>query len=654
MDQKSEHLRIQSLEEKLRQREYEIQLLTETTQAIGSQLHLDKVFEIIAKRARELINAETTLIPILNKDCTEYTYRAGAGTNVEEIIGESLPLDFGVCGWVWRHRRAWWRGMLNELSDEERNRWENEAGTLIMVPLIGRESFLGGIAGMNKVDGGEFTENDFHILELFAGQVAIAIENAMVMEKVEEARQMAEKYQTELQHVNTRLLSVNHELENLTLYDQLTGLPNRSLFRDRLQQEINIASDQGFYITVMIVDIDRFKEVNEELGHEDGDKLLKEVSQRFVRALGTKDTLARLGGDEFAVLMLNKEKEISQDEARILLEILEEPIKISKRSISVTAKVGMARYPEHGSDVQTLLKHTDAAIVAAKRLNESIHIYEAENDDISGRLVLFQNIKKAFELSEFTLYYQPKIELVSGTLTGVEALARWPDKNNSFIPPDMFISMMEQTGLICDFSYWALDTAMAQRVEWLKAGYDLTVSVNIPVTMLLEEGFVSKITKLIRKHANVNGIILEITENIFFSDYNRLSRLMNDLQDLGLSFSIDDFGTGHSSLSRLRQLPVSELKIDKSFIIDMLHNKDDEVIVRSTIELAQSLGIKICAEGVESAEVMNQLYHWRCDVIQGYHISKAIPASEMTDFIEKSRWSVIQAETEFNHENSFE
>ena len=652
MDQNSEYLQIQSLEEQLRQREYEIQLLTETTQAIGSQLHLDKVFDIIARRARELINAETILIPILNKDFSEYTYRAGAGANVEEIIGESLPLDFGVCGWVWRHRRAWWRGMLNELSDEERNRWENEAGTLIMVPLIGRESFLGGLAGINKVGGGEFTENDFHILELFAGQVAIAIENAMVMEKVEEAKQMAEKYQTELQHVNMRLLSVNHELENLTLYDQLTGLPNRSLFRDRLQQEINIASEQGLYITIMIIDIDRFKEVNEELGHEDGDRLLKEVSQRLVRALGTKDTLARMGGDEFAVLMLNNDKEISQDEARILLQILEEPIRISKRSISVTAKVGIARYPEHGTDVQTLLKHSDAAIIAAKRSNESVHIYQAEKDDISGRLALFQNIKNAFEMSEFELFYQPKIELVSGTLTGVEALARWPDKNNSFIPPDMFISVMEQTGLINDFSYWALDRAMAQRVAWLQAGYDLHVSVNIPVTLLLEDDFVSKISSLIRQHENVNGIILEITENIFFSDYHRLSRLMNDLQDLGLSFSIDDFGTGHSSLSRLRQLPVSELKIDKSFVIDMLQNKDDEVIVRSTIELAQSLGIKICAEGVESAEVMNQLYHWRCDVIQGYHISKAIPASEVTDFIQKSRWNVIQAGAEFNHQNT--
>lgn len=640
MEQSSQEEHVNRLEQELKQREYEIQLLTETTQAIGSQLELNKVFDIIARRARELINSETLLIPILNKEFTEYTYRAGDGENVDEIVGETLPLDFGVCGWVWRHRKAWWKGMLNELSEEERNAWENEAGTLIMVPLMGRESFLGGLAGINKIGGGEFTENDFHLLELFAGQVAIAIENAMVMEKVEEAKRISEEYQTELKSLNKRLISVNHELEHLTLYDQLTGLPNRLLFRDRLQQEINIAKEQNLYVTIMIIDLDRFQELNEALGHEEGDLLLKEVSNRLTSSLDSKGSLARLSGDEFAVLMLNNYNDMALDAAKMFLEVLEEPIKLSNESISITAKIGITIYPEHGDDVQILLKHMDASIIAAKRNNESIHVYEAEKDDTSGRLALVQKIKNAFEQSEFKLYYQPKIELVSGTLIGVEALARWPDKNNGYVPTEMFISVMEQTGLINEFSYWALDSAMSQRLAWLKDGYDLKVSVNIPVTMVLENGFVARMRHLIKQHDNVGGIILEITENIFFSDYERLSRLMNNLQDLGLLFSIDDFGTGHSSLSRLRQLPVSELKIDKSFVIDMIGNNDDEVIVKSTIELAHSLGIRVCAEGVETAEVMQQLYQWRCDIIQGYHISKAIPASEITHFIKNSRWNV--------------
>lgn len=394
----------------------------------------------------------------------------------------------------------------------------------------------------------------------------------------------------------------------------------------------------------MIIDIDRFQELNEALGHEEGDFLLKEVSKRLINSVGSKDTLARLAGDEFAVLILNNYNDMALDAAKVFLKVLEEPFKLSKETISITAKIGISIYPEHGDDVQTLLKHMDASIIAAKRNNESIHVYEADKDDTSGRLALVQSIKNGIDNSEFKLYYQPKVELVSGTLIGVEALARWPDKNNGYVPTEMFISVMEQTGLINEFSYWALDSAMKQRNIWLKEGHDLKVSVNIPVTMVLENGFVARMRHLIKQHENVGGIILEITENIFFSDYDRLSRLMNDLQDLGLVFSIDDFGTGHSSLSRLRHLPVSELKIDKSFVIDMIGNKDDEVIVKSTIELAHSLGIRVCAEGVETAEVMQQLYQWRCDIIQGYHISKALPASEIAEFIKKSHWIVGQPE----------
>ena len=640
MPEMGQEEQIEKLKQELSQREYEIQLLTETTLAIGSQLEFDKVLDIIAKRARELISSETLLIPILNKEFTEYTYRAGDGANADEIIGETLPLDFGVCGWVWKNRKAWWRGVLNELSEEERNNWENEAGTLIMVPLLGRHSFLGGLSGINKVGGGEFTERDLQILELFAGQVAIAIENAMVMGKVEEAKRVSDEYQIELKKVNNKLLSVNHELEHLTLYDQLTGLPNRSLFRDRLHQEINVASEQDLYVTAMIIDVDNFKELNEALGHEEGDLLLKEISLRLSKTIGPKDTLARLGGDEFAVLILNNYNNMALDTAEAVLNALEIPITHSKGTVSITAKIGITTYPEHGNDTQQLLKHMDAAIIAAKRNNESIHIYEAKNDDTSDRLALVQSIKVAFERSEFQLYYQPKIELVSGRLIGFEALARWPDKNNGYVPTEMFISVMEQTGLINDFSYWALDVAIKQRVEWVKAGYDLKISVNIPMTMVLENGFVSRLRLLLKKYNNVGGVILEITENIFFSDYSRLTRLMSEIQKLGLTFSIDDFGTGHSSLSRLRQLPVAEIKIDKSFVIDMIGDSDDEVIVKSTIELAHSLGITVCAEGVETADVMQKLFQWRCDVVQGYHISRAIPSSEVGQFIKKSNWKV--------------
>ena len=259
----------------LQRRKHEIELLRETASAVGSELDLDKVFSLIVDRARELIGAETVLLPLLNPGCDEYTYRAGSGANVQEIVGESLPLDFGVCGWVWKHKRPWWRGVLSELSEQEKNLWEKEAGTLLLVPLVGRQHFLGGIAGINKSGGGEFTENDLQLLELFAGQAAIAIENAMAMERVGQAKREAEEAQGELKRVNKRLSAVNQELEYLSLYDNLTGLPNRSLFRDRIRKEIEQHGGAG--LALLIIDIDRFQEINDSLGHEAGDELLRVV-----------------------------------------------------------------------------------------------------------------------------------------------------------------------------------------------------------------------------------------------------------------------------------------------------------------------------------------------------------------------------------------
>lgn len=633
--------RIQSLQAELEQREFEIALLRETTQAIGSQLDLGTVFHIIAERAKVLIDAETVLIPILNEDCNEYTYRAGAGVNAEEIVGESLPLEFGVCGWVWRHRKPWWRGMLNELSEEERNRWEKEAGTLILVPLIGRKHFLGGIVGMNKRGGGEFSEKDLHILELFAGQAAIAIENAMAMDSVEKTMQIAEHYQAELEVLNKRLSRVNRELEQLSLYDQLTGLPNRSLFRDRLQREISLARKHATHLAVLVIDLDHFQVINDALGHDEGDKLLKEVSRRFGQVIGPMDTLCRMTADEFAVLLANGNAERHMPMARALLASLDEPIKLLPHPTTIKATVGIACYPLHGQDATTLLKHADAAMSSAKRDKQSVHIYEETHDEHTpGRLAMVRDLKVALDENQFELYYQPKIELATGSLVGVEALARWPHKDLGQVPTEMFISAMQQTGMISEFSYWALQTAIAQRAAWLQQGWQMTVAVNLPVTVILEEGFVERLAGLVAGYDGAEGLILEITENIFLSDYERLSGLLHQLQQLGLSFSIDDFGTGHSSLSRLRQLPVSELKIDRSFVMDLMTSKDDEVIVKSIIDMSHNLGIQICAEGVETAEIMQQLYRWRCDMVQGYHISKALPAAELEKFINSSCWLV--------------
>jgi diguanylate cyclase (GGDEF)-like protein len=625
--------RLHLLEEELQQREYEIALLRETAMAIGSELDLDKVLQLVAERARQLINADTVLIPILNWDCDEYTYQAGSGRNVEEIVGESLPLDFGVCGWVWRHKRPWWRGVLDELSPQERNRWEKEAGTLILVPLLGREHFLGGIAGMNKANGEEFSQRDLHLLELFAGQVAIAIENAMAMHKVQEAREQAERFQNELQRLNKQLVAINQEMEHLALYDQLTGLPNRSLIMDRLRHELSQAASTQAPLSVLLLDLDRFQDINDTLGHETGDQLIRAVAERLVDVDGPASSLGRLGGDEFALILPGLGETQAIERALHIQEILRQAFSLAGEEHFIQASIGLAHYPQHGEDEAALLKHAEAAMYAAKREKTGIQAYNESHDAFnSGRLALVRDLQAALDQDAFQLHYQPKIALPGGAVVGVEALARWPHAERGYVPPDMFISALEQTGLIHSFTHWVLSVAAEQLQAWRQCGWDIGIAVNVPIMALFEPGFMNVLSRLAEQHGNLQGLTFEITETLFLSDYDRFGTLLEEIRRHGVAFSIDDFGTGHSSLSRLRRLPVTELKIDRSFVTGMEENKDDLIIVKSTIDLAHNLGIQVVAEGVETASALERLAGMGCDYAQGYHISRPLPGPEFEAF----------------------
>lgn len=633
----SPEVRIQALEDELRQRESEITLLRDTALAVGSELDLDKVLQLVADRARQLVAAETVLIPICDWDCDTYTYKAGSGQNVGEIVGESLPMEFGVCGWVWRNRRPWWRGMLDELSEQEKNRWEKEAGTLILVPLIGREHFLGGIAGINKSGGREFSERDLHLLELFAGQVAIAIENAMVVQRVEEARQAAERYQTELQRLNNQLGSVNQEMERLVLYDQLTGLPNRTLIMDRLRHELTAAAASRSGVTVMLLDLDRFQDINDALGHETGDQLIRAVAERLATVGGAESSLGRLGGDEFVLVLPGIGETRAIEAALSVQDALRQPFLLQGETLSVQASIGLAHYPQHGDSDAALLKHAEAAMYAAKREKTGIQAYNQNHDAFaSGRLALVRDLQAALDRREFQFYYQAKVALPGGAVVGAEALARWPHAERGFVPPDMFIGALEQTGLIHAFTHLALESTARQLHAWRHAGNNLDIAVNIPIMTLFEPGFVARLGRLAAQHQNLDGLIFEITETLFLSDYDRFSTILEEVRTYGVRFSIDDFGTGHSSLSRLRKLPVSELKIDRSFVMDMENNKDDLIIVKSTIDLAHNLGIKVVAEGVETASILASLSRMQCDYAQGYHISRPLPVPEFEAFLRQA------------------
>ena len=424
------------------------------------------------------------------------------------------------------------------------------------------------------------------------------------------------------------------QIKAMALQDALTGLPNRALFNERLQQAIGVARRQDHPVSVMLIDLNRFKEVNDTLGHHVGDMLLCEVARRLRAALTrASDTAARLGGDEFAVLLPAATATMAQATAHKILQAFEAPVVLDGRQLDVGGSIGIATFPEHGDELYVLMSRADAAMYVAKRKRLGCAIYEprfSAEPDHHSRLSLNGELRQAVERDEFVLYYQPRLELASGRISGVEALVRWQHPSRGFVPPDEFIPFAEQTGAIGEISRWVIDRAFEQGARWHAAGRALDVSINLSVRDLLAPELPERIAALLQRHAASPGrFCLEITESAIIDDPARALETVAHLHEMGFSLSIDDFGTGYSSLAQLKRLPVAELKIDKSFVMDMARDPDDMTIVRSMIDLAHNMGLKVVAEGVETVEVLELLGHMGCDFIQGYYICEPLPGEQL-------------------------
>jgi diguanylate cyclase (GGDEF)-like protein len=623
------------LSRSLQQKETEIELLQQTFTEIGSELDLDRVFQIASERARELINADTLLIPILDNNCETYTYRGGAGDNVEEVIGESLPIQFGVCGWVWKHKRPWWQGILDELSEEEKNRWEKEVGNMILVPLQGKHHFLGGIAGLNKKAGGNFDKKDLSLLQLFASIVSIAIENAMAVKSIEASHELNENYRLELEVLNKQLVESSKELEFLSLYDPVTALPNRSLFYDRFTRHLTEAIHNESAVGVLLINIDSFKDINDALGHDRGDELLNKIARRFEAEINNNETLASLGGDEFIIVLPDHDQEKVIKRAEKIINSLNHAFTMEQHKIVLNVSIGVTFYPEHGSTISGLLSHAGFAMYEAKNSNLNVCVYNPDNDHLSqGHLAMVADVRKALHEKQFELYYQPKINAASGRVTAVEALGRWRSKKHGNVPPKIFISVLEQNGLINEYTYWAIKTALKEARSWRRSRGAMRVAVNLSPQTLMHPDFKDNFDRIIKNKRDGELLTFEITENLFLSEFDRLADVLMRICSLGVELSIDDYGTGYSSLSRLRRLPVSELKIDQSFIKELVDNKDDQAVVHSTIELAHNLGLSVVAEGVEDQAALDLLVKLGCDSVQGFLVSKPLTLKQFNAFVD--------------------
>jgi diguanylate cyclase (GGDEF)-like protein len=424
--------------------------------------------------------------------------------------------------------------------------------------------------------------------------------------------------------------------EHQALHDSLTDLPNRTLFHDRVHQALTSARREHVPTAVMIMDLDRFKEVNDTLGHASGDELLKQVGLRLSESLRESDTVARLGGDEFGVLLPKVvDAKAAVAVARKLRTTLEEPFTIHGLALQMEASVGIALYPDHGGDVQSLLQRADVAMYVAKEHPAGCEVYTSERDDYSpDRLTLLTELRRAIDRGQLVLHYQPKADLRTGEIHGVEALVRWQHPERGMIPPDEFIPPAQKTGVIGPLTMFVLDEALRQCRTWTLQGLELCVAVNLSTRNLLDLHLPEAVGELLARWEVPAGLLeLEITESTILADPVRAMQILSRLDEMGIRLAIDDFGTGYSSLAYLKRLPVDELKIDKSFILGMDESENDEVIVRSTIDLGRNLGLRVVAEGVESAKAWSRLSQLGCNTAQGYYLSRPVPADELTQWL---------------------
>jgi len=428
--------------------------------------------------------------------------------------------------------------------------------------------------------------------------------------------------------------------EHAATHDALTGLPNRTLLRDRTGQAIRQADRDLVPAALLLLDLDRFKEVNDTLGHHYGDQLLLQVGERLRRALREVDTVARLGGDEFAVLL----PKIATGEGAVavankLQTALEEPFALEGLSLDVEASIGVALYPDHAADADELLQRADIAMYTAKQTHAGFVLFDPKLDQHSPRrLALLGELRRAIEQQQLVLHYQPKVDAHTGRVLGVEALVRWQHPEHGLVPPDEFIPLAERTGLIAPLTHYVMDAALRQCRAWQQAGHELSVAVNISARRLLDLAFPEEVAGLLAAwQVPARQLVLEITESTIMADPAHALQILGRLNTMGVQLAIDDFGTGYSSLAYLKTLPVHELKVDRSFVTQMTSNASDAVIVRSTVDLGRNLGLRVVAEGVEDQTTWRELDALGCDAIQGYHVSRPVPADDLTSWLKQQQ-----------------
>ncbi|MDO8413969.1 MAG: EAL domain-containing protein [Gallionellaceae bacterium] len=503
----------------------------------------------------------------------------------------------------------------NISSDAEMTRWhfqslQRDYHSMVAFPLLVSDKVVG-VFVLYAAETGFFDTEEIKLLSELAGDVSFALD---YIEKAE-------------------------RLNYLAYYDVLTGLPSRILFQDRLNHALNQASRYETDLALLFLDLDDFKNINDSLGHNTGDLLLKQLATRLTACVREGDTVARLGGDEFVVVLaeIAVEEDISLV-AQKIIKLITEPFIVDSHELFVTCSVGIALYPKDGEDSQTLLKNADAALYQAKSQgrNNAQFCTAEMNAKALERLTLENSLRQALKREEFLLHYQPRVDLRSGLITGVEALVRWQQKPGlQLVPPGKFIPIAEDCGLIVPIGVWVLHTACAQNKAWQQAGLKpVCVAVNLSARQFRQQDLVEVVSRVLQETGLDPTLLeLELTESLIMQNVNTAIDTLTQLKDMGVKLSIDDFGTGYSSLSYLKRFPIDFLKIDQSFVRDITTDKDDAAIAKTIISMSHDMELKVIAEGVETEAQESFLRQYHCDEMQGYFFSKPVPATGIASLL---------------------
>jgi diguanylate cyclase (GGDEF)-like protein len=579
-------------------------------QALDGSDSTSDVVRVVLEQSRDQLRAETAelIVPLVDGQPASRTRMSGAGRTETT----ALELD---------DSDAWWISALDGKAvllraasgKDHREPGGPIDGMAVSVPWGEVNGVL--LVRDSLPDIPTFDDDGLRLFQAVGNHASVSLAKASLVDRL---RREAE------------------EKEYLALHDALTGLPNRHQFQDLLDTTLDGARHDADGPAVILLDLDRFKEVNEALGHETGDAVLREVGVRLSACVGGRGRVARLGGDEFAVLLarvhtIAEAMDVAGDVAREL----ERPVRLGPLSLSARASLGIAVAPMHGDDSQTLMRRADVAMYAAKSGRTGLRAYLPEDDqNTPHRLALITDLRETIKRRDLLVVFQPKLDPHSGTVTGAEALARWHHPVHGNIPPDQFIPLAEHAGLVRPLTVHVLEVALRRCAAWRRGGHDLHVAVNLSPSSLHDPTLPDLVSRLLGQTGTpAAALTLEITESSIMADPTGSMNTLDRLNELGVRLSIDDFGTGYSSLSRLRHLPIHEMKIDKSFVQRVGVDHRDRAVVRSAVQLGHALNLEVVAEGVEDQETFSYLTREGCNVLQGYHISRPLPPDEFISWL---------------------